>query len=920
MRKLSLTFALCFGTFVCFAQKSRINGTVSDTAAKKQLQYSVITLLRQSDSVLISFTRSNKEGKFELNNLPQGKFVLLVTHPTYADYFDFLELKDSSLVTLPAIDLTPKSKLMEEIIVRQKISAVMIKGDTIEYRADSFKVAAGATVEDMLKTMPGIQVNSKGEITAQGKKVEKVLVDGEEFFGDDPTLATQNLNAKAVEKVQVFDKKSEEADITGVDDGQRTKTVNLVLKDDAKKGYFGRVEGGSDFNKFYEGKATANTFKGSKKTGAFISGSKTGRRNMNWEDERAFGTGYSSGVDENGGMYINFTGDDFDNGEIEGIPTNVSGALMYANKYGERKNSTNNNYNYRYRTNQGEGTTTTQYLLPDTVYYSNQNRKAEQTRWSHMLRTRNEWNLDSNTTINLNVTGSFNRNNRAGITFNETLTEDKLKVNNGERRSTAHTDTRSLNTELFFRRKLSKKGRLISATFTNNYNELDENGLLYNTNEFYSNGALVSSQLTDQQKTKDNNSNAFTGKLSFIEPFNKKWSLGVNYSYSNGRNEQDTRSFEKRGGKYDSLNTLFSNHFIFNNNSHQAGFTIRYNTTKLGFSIGAGLQGLNLRQKNLFNDSSFSRSFTNFVPNANMRYKISSSGNIGFRYNGQQQAPSLSQIQPLLDNTDPLNIYIGNPSLKPSFNHRFSIDAGSFKPLSGRNIYMWASGSVTQNAFGTKDVVDEFGRKIYQTVNVNGNYSIELNTGYDIKIKKLKEIYLGGGPVYSFSRFANFVNGVQNISRSTRAGMSIGVSKYTEKKYDFYVRYEPSFNNSKASVRPDIVTKYWTQDVLVYVNIHLPKDFKLNTHLEANFRQRTDVFTQNNNAVIWNTGIEKKLLKKKDLFVTVTINDILNQNIGFRRDVTTNYITERTFNTVRRFVLFGLKWRFNKNGAPSPEG
>ena len=248
---------LVCGAFIVlqsFSQANKISGSITDTSSGKKLSMAVVSLIRTKDSTLSKFTRSNEQGIFELNNIPSGNYLLRVSYPGYAEYVDELALITGNDVQ-KHITIIPRSKLLEEIIIQQKVAAIKIKGDTTEYKADSFKVSPNANVQELLKRLPGLQVNAKGEITAQGQKVEKILVDGEEFFSDDPAVVSQNLRADVVDKVQVFDKKSEQAEFTGVDDGQKTKTINLELKEDKKKGYFGKLEAGTDFNRYRNGKA-----------------------------------------------------------------------------------------------------------------------------------------------------------------------------------------------------------------------------------------------------------------------------------------------------------------------------------------------------------------------------------------------------------------------------------------------------------------------------------------------------------------------------------------------------------------------------------------------------------------------------------------------------------------------------------------
>ncbi|HSU29483.1 MAG TPA: TonB-dependent receptor [Chitinophagaceae bacterium] len=279
-------FLICL--LLCFsgikAQQSSITGRITDSTEKRNLSHAVISLLRHADSSLIQFTRSNAEGYFSLPKADTGRYLVLITYPKFADYLEQINLVAD--LDLKDIYLTPISRMLDEVVVRGG-AAIRIKGDTTEFIADSFKTKEGATVEDLLKKLPGFTVNSKGEIVAQGKRVDKVLVDGEEFFGDDPTMATQNISAKAVDRVQVFETKSEQQQLTGVTTGNEGKTVNIKLKEDQKKGSFGKAYAGTDFDHFIDAKGLYNKFKGKRKISVYASRTNISTGSLNWKKNKS---------------------------------------------------------------------------------------------------------------------------------------------------------------------------------------------------------------------------------------------------------------------------------------------------------------------------------------------------------------------------------------------------------------------------------------------------------------------------------------------------------------------------------------------------------------------------------------------------------------------------------------------------------
>lgn len=916
LRKLYACVALCTLFAVsAAAQTTPVKGTVTDTLNKTVLHNAVIYIKNPKDSSLVKYTRADVKGGFDLGEVAGGKYIMVVSYPSYADWIDTVQAIPGKAVYLPVF-LSTKIHLLEEVIVRQSIAPVRIKGDTTEYLADSFKVKPGATVEDLLKVMPGISVNSKGEITTQGQKVQKVLVDGDEFFGDDPTMATQNLNAKDIAKVQVFDKKSDQAALTGIDDGSKQKTVNLVMKEDAKKGYFGTATAGTDFNKYYQSKISASRFTSSLKAGALITADRTGRDGMSWEEMQDYGN-ISSTV-ENGNVMFSWDGDDeFSSWGQQGIPENLQTAFMLNKKFGKLKNNTANNFSYNHLNLAGDGYTSTRYILPDTVYYNNQSRSNISSKWKTNLSTKNEMNLDSLTTININAKISQGKSHSYGLQQGEYLTGNLVPVNTSSRTNSSNGDNNSTRADIFLRRKLNKAGTrsiTVSTGFSNSFSNSE--GYLYNKTEFYANGLPASQQIIDQRKLNNNESKTVQALASYTEPLSKKMSLNINYTFNTVNSLQDTRSYEKTNGKYDSLNLLYSNQYRFINTSHRGGLTWNYVTKKVTAKVGIALQDLALKQTNIIKDSSYARNFTNYFPTANIRWKYSSSGNFYLNYSGSTQQPSLMALQPILNNNDPLNIVVGNPDLRPAFVHDLSFNLSDFKALSNRSLWGYGGISFTENAFSNKSSVDSFGKRVTQTVNVNGNFNYRVGFSISRQIKFLK-LEISFEPQINGGRNVSFVNGRENITKSIHPSAGFGVRKWIEKKMSLYFSYNAGYSHSTSSINPQAITEYWTQSIDMYFDYKFKHGWSVNTSYGYNYRQKLSPTDRSNNAMIWNAAIEKKLFKKTDITAILSMNDILNQKIGFSRDISSNYISENTYTTVQRYTLLSLRWKFNKNRKAS---
>src|SRR5690554_2822075 len=351
MRNIILALSLfLLSSFTAFAQSSyQIKGTVIDTAVNVDLANASITVLNASDSILVKFNRANQDGTFEIAELSSGAYILLVTYPDYADYVEKFTLDSlNPSYDFGNINLILKERLLSEVIITGGIAAIKLKGDTTEYDARAFVIQPNSKVEDLLKQLPGIQVDQNGKITAHGEAVRKVLVDGEEFFGDDPTLVTRNLRGDMVDKVQLYDKKSDQATFTGVDDGVKTKTINIQLKEDSKNGMFGKADAGLATDDLYQAQLMYNTFKGSGKFAAYGTIGNTGKIGLNWRDTDRYASSENIVMDGDMIMITNSSSDELDsfNGQYngQGIPLAHSGGLHYDTKWNEKKENINANY------------------------------------------------------------------------------------------------------------------------------------------------------------------------------------------------------------------------------------------------------------------------------------------------------------------------------------------------------------------------------------------------------------------------------------------------------------------------------------------------------------------------------------------------------------------------------------------------
>jgi Outer membrane protein beta-barrel family len=924
MKKL-IGFVLCLltTTQLCLAQQAVVKGNIADTLNRVQLSHSVVALLQAKDSILVRFTRSDEKGHFELKAIPAGKYVLLISYPAFADYVEPLTLSDTSVVQLDKIMLTQRSRLLQEVVIQQKIAAIKIKGDTTEFNAGSFKTEANASVEDLLKKLPGIQVNNKGQITAQGETVKKVLVDGEEFFGDDPTLVTKNLRADMVDKVQLYDKKSDQANFTGIDDGEKSKTINIQLKEDKKRGYFGKLAAGAGDQGYHNSEAMINVFRGKQKLAAFGILSNTGKIGLNWGDREKFGAGNGElSVNDDGDFEINGQGDDLDgwSGRYQdnGYPLVQTGGLHYGNKWDRDRQNVNANYKIMKLYVDGSKNTVAQDILKDTTYYNNSSEQFKNSIFRNRLSGSYENQIDSNSSIKLMVDGSLDHKITTMFNTAEVLANTDM-VNNSQRKTNSVSDIGGINSSILWRKKLKKKGRTVSVFFAENFNRTNGEGLLDAQTNFYKMGRIDSVQNTDQRKTTNNEAISINSNISYTEPLSKSSSLVVNYGINLDNSHSNRLSFNQNSeGKYTMMDSLYSNDYAFNILTHKGGLSYAYTNKKVRVNIGSNMGLTSFRQKDMFRDHERDRNFVNWYPKAIFRYNMSSQRRLSLTYNGSTQQPGIDQLQPILVNDDPVNVVIGNPNLKPSFNNSFNVNFSDYKVMTSRGIWVGLSYSTTSNAISDRSVLDGSGKRTTQAVNVNGNSNARVYSNFNWKIAPI-DLRIGTGVNGGMTRNVNYVNDIYNVTKSGNIGLNFSASKNKEKKYGMYFDASANYNTSVSSVQTALRTNYWTYNINPNIDIYLPLKIELHGDMNCMIRQKTPVFTSNNNVAIVNASVAKKFGKKELVQINFSMSDILNQNIGFDRSVSTNRITQTTYSTIGRYGMLSFIWNFNKLGAAAPK-
>ena len=926
-KKICLSL-LCgmFSSFL-FSQTLEVSGKIEDTTSKANVKNAVVALLSPKDSIFKAFTRTDANGNFTLKNVKDGNYILMVSHPTFADYVEDIAVNNDHK-ELGAIPVTPKSKLLEAVILKSG-SPIRIKGDTTIYTADSFKVSANANVEELLKKLPGIQVDKNGQIKAMGETVEKVLVDGEEFFGDDPGMAVKNLRADAVKEVQVFDKKSDQAEFTGIDDGQTKKTINLKLKENKKTGYFGKVSlSGGLMNKIddrYNNNILFSSFKGKRKVSAFVLNGNTGQDGLSWQDNEKYGgesDNYSMSMDDEGGVMFQYRGGGSDDepevNTENGYIRNINAGLQYSNKWNDKTTvNFSPKYNSQIYSNNKETFLQRQYVDPSTKenFYYNTNSTEQSNVNRHNIKFRGIYDvkIDSMNTLKFTANANFYHTESERIT--DSYTEDNLGtlINTSDGTLRTKSDKTALSANLIFKHKFKKARRTIS--FTADWNSLGTTGKNY-LRSFNQSFDPVDPFVQDLNQMKDNDksSQKILSRLVYTEPLGKKYSMEIGYefSYGKGANDQVTYNYSPVSGKFDERVDSLTNDFDQTITINKPSFKINYADKKLkiNFGSGFGLTHFDLVD-NSFNKD-YVRNYTNFFPTASLNYTYKNNHNLRFYYNGNTTQPTINQLQPLRNNDDYFNQYIGNPDLKPSFSNSFNISHNSYNFLKDQWMYQSINFRQTTNSITNNVILQPGAKTITQPINTNGNFAINISAGGGGKIKKIDtRLYLN--PNFGYSKFADVINYKTSYTHNLNTGMSIWLQKTKDKKYDFSLGNEFSYNSNKNE-QANRKYHFYTNTLNLDATVYLHKTFSINSDYQYYVRQKTAEFPEDVNTHLWNAKVQKTF-KNNEFTVFIKIRDILNQNIGVERSFYGNTLTEVRNDRLQRYWLLGFSWDFKNKGA-----
>jgi hypothetical protein len=924
MKRIYILIVLSSIAQISVAQKFSIKGQVTDST-KSALPSSTVMLLSQKDSTLVNFGVSDKSGLFEIKNVGVGDYFLKVTFVGYATYQKRISAVGAGGdINAGSIKMIPQDRELEELVIKGEKAPVTVKRDTIEFNAGSFKVKANANVEDLLKKLPGVEVETDGTVRAQGEQVQRVMVDGREFFGRDPKLATRNLPADAVEKVQVFDKKSDQSIFTGIDDGQKEKTINLELKEEKRNGAFGNMMAGAGTDDRSQAKANINRFGKGKQLSFLGMGNNVNEQGFSFSDFLNFrgGSQQMAGGGGGGRVSIQLDGDNTNGvplnfgGRQNGIMTNYAGGVNFNRDLTKKAQLTSSYFYNRLDQDVRQGTDRINFLPNQPSYNFNENSIESNLNDNHRVNLTLDQKIDSANSIKFTNNITYSESSQRSTTNSETRSNDNTLQNKSERFNTNDQTSFNLNSSALFRHRFAKKGRTLSTNLTLGISETDGKGNLNSTNQFYGNNPRV--EELSQRNTQTNSTQSYGGTLTYTEPLGGRKYLEANYSYRTNQNQVDRIVYNEKGGA-STIDPFLSNIYNSNYIYSRPGVNFRMNRQKYNFAVGVGYQNTQLKGDLITQNAKIDRSFENFLPVARFNYDFSNFKHLRFDYETSMQEPSIQQLQPAVINTDPLNISVGNPDLRPGYAHNLSANFTTFNPSKFINFFAFLTAAYTTNAIANSQTVDPTNFvRTSKPVNVRDNLRLNGNLNLGIPIKKLNSRF-NLGPTFSITNGINLLNDLENRTKQQTIG---GTARYNYTFKEILI-VDLSANLSRQQTEYDFNQQqnqaFINRTYTAEANLTFLKNYQLNTSYNYySYNSETTNFSQN--IPVLNIALSRFLLKNNVGELKIGVNNLLDQNLSVNQTATANYLQQTTSNNLGRYFMVSFTYALNKQLNPMGGG
>jgi hypothetical protein len=924
----SVFFAALF-SFNSYGQS--VSGNVIDASTNTPLPNATVKL-SGADSIANPLLKvSNDKGKFIFNNVANGHYTLTITSISYGTVQKEVSVVGQN-VDLGNINISKTAETLSTVVINNTTTVRQNK-DTLDYSASQFKVNPDATSEDLIKKMPGITVDKSGTVTAQGETVKKVTVDGRDFFGDDATATLRNLPAEVIDKIQVFDKLSDQAQLTGFDDGNTTKSINIVTKKDMRAGNFGRIYGGYGTDSRYSGGGNVSFFNNDRRISLIGLVNNVNQQNFSSQDLLgATSSGNRGGGGRRGGGGGgNFRGgsNNFMVGPQSGIAKTNAFGINYSDAWGKKIDVTGSYFFNNSNTNNNQIINQQNFITEDSSQYYDENTISNNKNYNNRANLRLTYRLDSSNTIIATSSINFQNNNSVnfvnGVFFTDAEKQNMLSKTENDLNS--KTNGNSLSNELLFRHAFPKRGRSISLGIYQTSSNRNGQNFTNQFNNFYKPSAQredTVKQFSDQKS----NSNQYRLNLVYTEPLAPKTQLQFNYSpsFQSSKADQETSNFDEGSSKYSLLDSSLSNKFNNTYNTQNTGITFRHGDRNNMISAGVSYQYSELKSSQVFPQASqIDNSYSNFLANAFTRFKLSTKSNLRIIYRASVSPPSVTQLQNVINNSNALFYTTGNPDLQQQYTNniiaRYTYTNSAKSQSFFANLFFQTINDYITNASYTVNNEDSVltptitlhpGSQISKPVNLNGYINARSFFTFGLPIKFLKS-NLNWNAGISYAKQPGMINNVKNISNSFNYNLGAVLSSNISEYIDFNLSYAANINTVKNTIQPNLNNNYFTQSIGINTNFLTKKGFFFQNDLSNESSSGlSDGFNQN--YWLWNMAIGQKFLKNQMGELKLSVFDLLKENKSITRDVTETYVQDQINQVLQQYFMLTFTYKLKTFG------
>ncbi|MFT5890441.1 MAG: hypothetical protein ACI9Y7_000533 [Dokdonia sp.] len=919
MTLLRATFVLLlfFPSTYSQAQNFEVIGVLKDKTTQQPLEAATVFMETVKDTTLITYTITNAKGMFALEGKANQKEVFVnISFVGYENYRKIIDLTNPK-VDLGDISLDFNIATLDEVVVKSR-APITIKKDTLEFNVKSFKTKKDANIEDLLKELPGVEVDEDGKITVNGKEVNKILVNGKPFFGDDPTIATRNLTKEIVEKIQVTDTKTDDEAFAGEEGDKEKKTINLTIAEENNKGVFGRVAGGVGTDERFEFAGIVNVFDNDRRVSVLGGGNNLNSPGFSFgEIRKFFGGGGSLSFNSNGSFGVN--GRNFGSGQ--GIVNSRNAGANYADVIGE-KIDISADYFYSGANSFDEVRAERENILPDRRFFTNSNTRSDGNVDNHSANFTFNIKVDSTFLINIRPAFRVNRNENRFASTEESIDDQGERINESSTNNSTLSTGGNFENNLSLTKRFGSKGAFLKLRLQNEINKQESEDFIQSQTDIFGDNPSVIDR--DQFTDGEAGVNGYNLGVTYRQPLiAEKLFLDLEFGYRNDNRirKRSTFDFNESTQQFDNFNLELSSDFEGRNIRTTPEVSLSYKTDKVNLSFGAGYVFRKLENEDFLRpEFNITQDFEAIELSSYINYTFSPKMSSYFGYNLSNRPPQVTQLNPFIDVSDPLNIIQGNPDLAPSNNHSIYGGFNNYDFQKGGGYYVNVNGNIINDAIITKTVVDENLVRSTTYVNVDGNYQFYAGGGYNksSKLDSIRTIKYGVGVNVSANRNINFNNDVQYASRTTSIGPNINASFTWKDLFEIRPRYNLSFSNTIFGLDDFEDQDFLRHSLNLSTALFIPKHVEWRNEIQYSYNPNVAPGFQQS-AWFWNSTVAYSFLKDKAT-VTLKVYDVLNQNTNARRTANANFIQDVQSTVLEQYFLLSFSWKFNTLGSKGEAG